>query len=127
MKSIVTALTLISLLVSAPSVVPNVVMAQGAPKSNPSFNCARARTQAERAICRIPALGAKDRAIASLYPRVVAATPVARRRDLAADQALFNRSREDCYTPEQEQDDCLAAIMTARVSLLSGWLRGGFR
>jgi uncharacterized protein len=107
--------------------VPVELMAQPNPGSNPSFNCTRARTIAERAICRLPALGAKDRAIASLYPRVVAATPAAKRAALARDQALFNRSREDCYTPEQLQDDCLDAIMTARISVLNTMLRGGFR
>jgi uncharacterized protein len=123
LKVFLTTLALIGLTITSP--MP--IAAQGVTKSKPSFNCARARTTAERAICRIPSLGAKDRAIASLYPRVVAATTVASRRELAADQALFNRSREDCYTPEQEQDDCLDAIMTARVSVLNGWLRGGFR
>jgi uncharacterized protein len=117
------SLSLSAILASAPA----TSHAQGVTKSNPSFNCARARTVAERAICRIPSLGAKDRAIASLYPRVVAATPVAKRRELAADQALFNRSRDMCYTPEQEQDDCLEAIMTARVQVLNNWLRTGFQ
>jgi uncharacterized protein len=96
MKRGITKLALLVLVTG----VPVEIYAQGITKSNPSFNCVRARTTAERAICRIPALGAKDRAIASLYPRVVAATPKARRRELSADQALFNRSREDCYTPE---------------------------
>jgi uncharacterized protein len=123
MKVLITSFALLSLTIVAP--VP--IAAQGATKSNPSFNCARARTTAELAICRIPALGAKDRAIASLYPRVVAATPRARRATLARDQALFNSTREYCYEPDQEQDDCLDAIMTARVSVLNGWLRGGFR
>jgi uncharacterized protein len=123
MKTLLLLLALLGLTIGD----PDYAAAQGVTKSNPSFNCARARTEAERAICRLSALGAKDRAIASLYPRVVAATPAVRRRDLAADQALFNRSRENCYTAEQEQDDCLAAIMTARVSLLNGWLRGGYR
>jgi uncharacterized protein len=123
MKLILAAAAAISLTITPPVFGAT----QSVSKSNPSFNCARARTTAELAICRIPALGAKDRAIASLYPRVVAATPRARRATLAADQAMFNRSREDCYSPEQEQDDCLDAIMTARVSVLNGWLRGGFR
>lgn len=122
MKRVIVKLALLALTLG----VPVEISAQGVTKSNPSFNCARARTEAERSICAIPALGAKDRAIASLYPRVLAATSVGRRRELAADQALFNRSREDCYTPEQEQDDCLGAIMTARVTLLNGWLRKGY-
>lgn len=106
---------------------PSFAVTNSQQVSNPSFNCARARTVAERAICRIPTLGAKDRAIASLYQRVVRATAIGRRYELADDQALFNRSRENCYTAEQEQDDCLDAIMTARVSVLNGWLRRGFR
>jgi uncharacterized protein len=107
--------------------VPLALHAQTKSGARPSFECSRARTMAEQAICRLPTLAAKDRAIASLYPRVVRATQPAKRRALAADQALFNRSRELCYTPEQDQDDCLDAIMSARIDVLNGWLSGGFR
>jgi uncharacterized protein len=118
-----TSLCLAALILASPT----SLFAKDEPVARPSFDCNRARTTAELAICRVPALGAKDRAIASLYPRVLRATPQAKRRALAADQALFNRSREVCYTPEQDQDDCLAAMMDARVWQLNGWLRGGFR
>jgi uncharacterized protein len=95
-------------------------------RSNPSFNCNRAQTNAELAICRNATLGAKDRAIASLYPRVRAVTPRANRVALAQDQALFNRSRELCYEPGQDEDECLEAMMSSRVTVLNGWLRNGF-
>jgi uncharacterized protein len=107
--------------------VPAPVLASAANASGPSFNCARARTIAEKAICASPSMAAKDRAIASLYPRVVAATPTPRRAALARDQADFNRSRELCYTPEQSQDDCLDDLLALRIWQLNGWLRGGFR
>lgn len=109
------------------TLTPYTLTAREEPRPLPSFDCDRARTTAELAICRVPAFAAKDRAIASLYPRVLRATPQAKRRALAADQAFFNRSRELCYTPQQDQDDCLDAIMAARVELLNSWLRGGFR
>jgi uncharacterized protein len=108
-------------------VAPETVLGSGVKGAGPSFNCARARTVAEKAICWSPAFSAQDRAIASLYPRVVAATPPARRPALARDQAEFNRSRELCYTPEQTQDDCLGELLASRVWQLNGWLRGGYR
>jgi uncharacterized protein len=106
---------------------PVIVAAKSTPSAGPSFNCARARTIAEQAICASPAFSAQDRAIASLYPRVLAATAPARRAAFARDQAEFNRSRELCYTPEQNQDDCLEGLLASRVWQLNGWLRGGYR
>ncbi len=104
---------------------PPLVFAQNG--SGPSFNCARARTMAEAAICESVPFAAQDRTIASLYARVRAATPSARRAALARDQARFNRSREYCYTPEQAQDDCLESLLQSRVFQLNGWLRSGYR
>jgi uncharacterized protein len=95
--------------------------------SKPSFNSARARSVAERRICAVPAFGAQDRAIAALYGRLVGKTPMGLRAALAADQAGFNRAREDCYTQEQAQDDCLGGLLEARVWQLNNWIRAGYR
>lgn len=99
---------------------------QSVNKSNPSFNCMRARTNAEIAICSSPAVSAQDRAIASLYSRVLAATRVARKAALASDQALFNRSRELCFAGDEDQDVCLSNLLQSRVTQLNGWLRTGY-
>jgi uncharacterized protein len=121
---------LIASLILCLAVAPNVAWSitwQQNPSTRPSFDCNRATTEAELAICRYPPLAAKDRAIAALYPRVVAATPRARRAALARDQANFNRSRELCYQGDEERDICLGALMGVRVTQLNGWLRGGYR
>jgi uncharacterized protein len=124
MKRFVTFAALIGLTINAPLQAQASTAKKAA---GPSFKCANARTMAERVICGSPAFSAQDRAIASLYPRVVAATPAARRQALARDQRAFNRSREDCFTAEQDQDDCLAGVLESRIWQLNGWLRGGYR
>jgi uncharacterized protein len=116
--ALICALTSITLSSSAEALVSS--------PSNPSFNCNRAQTDAELAICRIPSLGAKDRAIASLYQRLRAATPRAKRAALVQNQTFFNRSREFCYESDQENDACLEARMNSRITDLNRWLRNGF-
>jgi uncharacterized protein len=106
--------------------MPSDVYGQGAKRAGPSFNCARARTNAEIAICASPSFAAQDRAIASLYPRVVAATRQGRKAALASDQALFNRSRELCFAGDEDQDVCLSNLLQSRITQLNGWLRRGY-
>jgi uncharacterized protein len=113
--------------VAQPSGAVPTWTAKAKQSSQPSFNCARARSMAERRICAVPAFGAQDRAIAAIYSRLVAKTPRADRAALAADQASFNRSREDCYTAEQAQDDCLGGLLSSRVWQLNNWMREGYR
>lgn len=104
---------------------PQSVFAQTNP--TPSFNCKRAVTEAELAICASTTLAAQDRAIASLYNRVRAATPQARRAALRADQQQFLRARDNCYGPEGNGIDCLEGSLAERVRELNRWLRSGYR
>jgi uncharacterized protein len=97
------------------------------PNPTPSFNCKRAVTEAELAICASPSLAAQDRAIASLYNRVRAATPTGRRPALRADQQRFLRARDNCYGPEGNGIDCLEGSLAERVRELNRWLRSGYR
>jgi uncharacterized protein len=122
MKRLITAAVLVALTITAPV----QVLANGAKGAGPSFNCARARTNAEIAICASPTFSAQDRAIASLYQRVLAATRTARKAELARDQALFNRSRESCFAGDEDQDVCLDNLLSSRVAQLNGWLRRGY-
>jgi uncharacterized protein len=122
MKHLVTAVALVCITNTAPV----QVHAFGAKVTGPSFNCARAGTNAEIAICTSPAMSAQDRAIASLYPRVMAATRQTRKAALAQDQALFNRSREICFAGDEDQDACLGNLLASRVWELNGWLRRGY-
>jgi uncharacterized protein len=122
MKRLMTAAALMALTATAPT----HIFANGAKGAGPSFNCARARTNAEIAICASPTFSAQDRAIASLYPRVLAATRPARKAELARDQALFNRSRELCFAGDEDQEVCLGNLLSSRVAQLNGWLRRGY-
>jgi uncharacterized protein YecT (DUF1311 family) len=63
--------------------------------SGPSFNCARASTLSEHAICADPALGRLDRRMADRYVAVRRALPSAAREALTRDQRWFIGSREE--------------------------------
>jgi uncharacterized protein len=119
-------LTTTAALIGLALTAPGQIAAKGTNAAGPSFNCARARTNAEIAICASPTFSAQDRAIASLYPRVLAATRPARKAALAQDQALFNRSRETCFAGDEDQDVCLGNLLSSRIGQLNGWLRRGY-
>ena len=95
----------------AAAVLPAAAAAQ-------SFDCAKARSPAEKAICTDPALGALDRALADAF-----AAATARAGDGAAalrvDETAWVRSRDaKCNVPARLAS-CLAETMTARVAALA--------
>jgi uncharacterized protein len=107
------------------TLIPVTTQAQANPR--PSFDCYRARSDVEIAICASPTLAAQDRAIASLYKRIRATSTPAGRAALLADQRQFLRTRDACYGPEGNGIDCLEGALAERVRELNGWLRSGYR
>ncbi|THD37196.1 MAG: hypothetical protein E7773_03930 [Sphingomonas sp.] len=67
--------------------------------SGPSFDCARARTKIERAICADAELALLDREEARLY-RLALAGPAQDRNGLIARQRQFLRDRDQCVEEE---------------------------
>lgn len=67
----------------------------GPQTSAPSFNCARATTLSEHAICADPALGRLDRRMADRYVAVRRALPAPAREALTRDQRWFIGAREE--------------------------------
>lgn len=94
------------------------------PPDAPSFDCGRARSRAERAICATDAyeLRELDRDLAAIYRRAAAANP-----DVAARQRAWLAEREACAPA------CLGRMYQARVGeLVAGmgppaWARPGAR
>ena len=108
---------LFATIISATILPPSAIAQNG---SGPNFDCKKARSDAEIAICASPLLAAQDRAISSLYSRVRTETPRARRSALVRDQYMFNRARDNCYGPEGNGIDCLEGSLAERVRELNG-------
>lgn len=72
----------------------------------PSFDCAKARSEVEQAICADPALAELDREEARLY-RIARAAPQARRDDLRTRQREFLEQRDSCSESAAPLAECL--------------------
>ena len=84
-----------------------------------SFDCSKARSTSERAICAGPALGALDKAVADAYAAALA-RPGADALALRAGQQAWLRSRDaGCAGPAASLAACLTRSMTARIAALS--------
>lgn len=79
---------------------------QLAAAAQPSFDCDRAQTPVEQAICANAELAALDQEETRLY-RVALAVAPARRRQLMARQREFLRDRDGCLDSGLTLEDCL--------------------
>lgn len=79
---------------------------QLAAAATPSFDCRRARTDIEQAICASSELAALDREEARLY-RLALAGPPAQRRRVVARQREFLSDRDSCRESGATLSDCL--------------------
>lgn len=90
--------------------------------SQPSFNCARASTPAEHAICADPRLGRLDRGLADRYVAVRAAMTPAMREALTRDQRWFLGARDEWQENSTRGGfrdfDGLAERMDGRIAFL---------
>jgi peptidoglycan hydrolase-like protein with peptidoglycan-binding domain len=107
-----------TVLLAAPAVgqiaPPAPVVATAPAEVGPSFDCALALSDAERAICADPRLGTLDRQLAAAWAEAAAAgTP-------ADAQRAWLAERNACGTDAS----CLADTMQARLSALTGTVSG---
>lgn len=79
--------------------------------ARPSFNCARARTRGEMAVCRSPSLASLDREMASFYTRSYRNADSGQRSLLEQTRARFLGYRDRCGS-----DACIADAYRGRIT-----------
>jgi uncharacterized protein YecT (DUF1311 family) len=99
-----------ALMAAMPGVAPTEV-------TDPSFDCGRASTPTELAICASPDLAAKDRALAAAYSAALAVLG----DELRAGQSAWLKSRNSCGG----NGLCLADSMNRRIVDLQGLVPAG--
>ena len=111
-KTSIPTLTLLAALA-----VGGVAIALPHPAEAASFNCVRARSPVEVAICNDPGLGTMDEQMASLYFRLTNSAPGWAARQIKSEQSGWIRQRNACgYDP-----GCIAAAYDRRINRLYDW------
>lgn len=90
-----------------------------AAEAGPSFDCTRAHTRVDRAICATPRLAVLDGLLGRDYARSSEALPPGERACLAADQKAWLAQRDAC-----DSDACLERAYLRRLQALQGLLPG---
>lgn len=85
-----------------------------------AFDCGKAKTEVEKAICASPDLKALDNDLAAAYADVKAALPPAEQKMLVRSQRRWIARRENCGEVEEGVAACITGYMKDRLSLLSG-------
>ncbi len=80
----------------------------------PSFDCARAATATEKAICASPAIATLDRVMAEAYGKIYAARRGTARSALVRQQKEWLKRRNACGADVA----CLATVYSTRISEL---------
>ncbi|MCY7340214.1 MAG: hypothetical protein LH465_09760 [Sphingomonas bacterium] len=88
----------------------------------PSFDCQRARTQSEFAVCHSGALAARDREMAARYRNAVARADRAQAQLLDETRTRFLGFRNACGT-----DDCIAQTYRGRMREIDDIMTGRWR
>jgi uncharacterized protein YecT (DUF1311 family) len=91
--------------------------ASGANKAGPSFDCSKARTWSEQAVCNDTALSKLDRQLASLYRSAQSQRTGSTRDALKREQRAWVKQREACESAPQSFD-CLRRAYDTRISQL---------
>jgi len=92
------------------------VSLSGGHGASPSFDCGRATTTVELAICRSPELAQLDRALSKAYSTQRGSASLIRAPGLAAEQKAWLVQRDRCG----DSVSCLSTAMTARIAQLGG-------
>lgn len=92
---------------------PAKAMALPGRNFSPSFNCRRATTSVNYAICASPELSALDRQVSQAFYRVTASVDLERHKAIDRDQTDFLNERARCNS-----DDCVAAVYRRRLDTL---------
>ena len=111
-------------------------LAVALPQDGPSFDCARATTAVEQAICADPRLAAQDRQAGAAYARVRRSLSPAARAALVRDQRWYLEARDEGFamfgdlrslpglaTRMRERTDFLTSLLTERPDTLIGHWR----
>jgi uncharacterized protein len=94
------------------------------PQTASAFDCAKASTDTEKAICGNAALKALDDALIVAYDKVRASLPERERGGLVTSQRNFISKREYCGGGEGALT-CIIDNTTSRISFLTGAIDGG--
>lgn len=86
--------------------------AAAAPEALPSFDCAKARTGAEKAICASPQLAALDASIAKRYDEARKSLDAATAEALLGDQRYFAKVRDDAFEKAFDKDKPIEELAT---------------
>lgn len=86
--------------------------------SNPSYNCANARTRSERAVCASSGLAALDRSMAAHYNQALAGADPGAAYELRRTRDRFLAYRERCPT-----DACIADAYRGRIREITDIVR----
>jgi uncharacterized protein len=101
---------------------PTPAPAASAPSVRPSFDCRRARTAGERAVCSSNSLAALDRDMAAQYRSAVANGSPEDRRLLVQTRDRFLTYRDRCGS-----DSCIAATYRGRMREIGDIVAGRWR
>ena len=94
---------------------PALAATPAAVAATPSFNCARARSADEIAICNDGVLAAKDRQLSALYSGVLTRLDLDSQQRLAAGQKVWLQQRGQCGASVA----CIASAYDSRIRQLS--------
>ncbi|WP_219760635.1 lysozyme inhibitor LprI family protein [Neoroseomonas alba] len=90
-------------------------------RAQASFDCARAASAIERAICAAPELAQLDRQLSQIYAQKRASTQGQQRQVLTDEQRAWIRSRDAaCRADRAVNTECLAGLYRGRIAELSG-------
>jgi len=101
----------------APPRQPPTITAVSA--GQPSFDCAKARSWSEVAVCNDPGLAALDRRVAELYRSTKAALDGDHQQSVVRDQRAWLQEREGCKK-QADGTGCLVGVYNARIAQLGG-------
>lgn len=90
------------------------VLALAAPAHAQSFDCAKATTADEKAVCASPRLSALDSEMGTLYDEIRRCALMGTRGEVTDSQRAFMAKRAACGS----DDSCLVSLYSARVAEL---------
>ncbi len=85
-------------------------------QNGPSFDCAKASTAIERAICKSPELAKADREMAAAYAVLVGKLSGAAREHLIKDQLRWVNDWQACNADTALMEQCLAGRNRDRIA-----------
>ena len=89
----------------------------GALAATPSFDCAKASSDAEKLICSDAELAGLDRSLAELYGTLLKHTPASEQKMLKAEQRGWVKGRDECWKSDDLRG-CVASEYRTRINEL---------